>query len=194
MAKRAIAILDSGSIAMGRLATRLRQLGYALLTCKTPDHAERLLRAAQHDVATVVLPVDLPTFDLGAALRCMRRLESSGELTFVATGRRPDAEASALLRSAGVEFTLWEPADDHTLRFQINRAMACSQIVLGARSQLRAPADWPVAIYSGTRRKPAVMASTRARIIVTSHNLHEDAGAAKSSDTLTGFRFALSTL
>ena len=155
MAKRAIAILDSGSIAMGRLATRLRQLGYALLTCKTPDHAERLLRVAQHDVATVVLPVDLPTFDLGAALRCMRRLESSGELTFVATGRRPDAEASALLRSAGVEFTLWEPADDHTLRFQINRAMACSQIVLGARSQLRAPADWPVAIYSGTRRKPA---------------------------------------
>ncbi|MBW2267042.1 MAG: hypothetical protein JRH16_00600 [Deltaproteobacteria bacterium] len=155
MAKSAIAILDSGSPAMRRLGTRLRQLGYGVLPCKAPDQAERLLRARGPDVASVILPVDLPTFDLSTALRFMRRLEPSGELTFVATGQRPDAEARALLRGAGIEFALWEPADDHTLRFQINRALASSRIVLGDRSLLRAPADWPIAIYAGTRRKPA---------------------------------------
>ena len=36
-----------------------------------------------------------------------------------------------------------------------NRARASSRTVLGDRSLLRAPADWPIAIYAGTRRKPA---------------------------------------
>jgi hypothetical protein len=140
---------------MRRLGARIRRMGYGVLPCKTPDHAERVLLAQGGNVASVVLPVDLPTFDLGAALRFMRRLEPSGELTFVATGHRPDSESRGLLRGAGIELALWDPMDDHTLRFQINRAMASSQIVRGSRDQLRAPADWPVAIFAGSRRKPA---------------------------------------
>lgn len=155
MAKREIALLDAGSPSMRRLSTRLRRMGYEVVPCKTPDHAERVLQARGSSIGATVLPVDLPTFDLGAALRFMRRLEPSGELTFVATGHRPDREARRLLRNAGVELALWEPVDEHALRFQVNRALASSRIVLGDRANLRAPADWPVAIWSGARRKPA---------------------------------------
>lgn len=91
MAKTAIAILDSDSAQMRRLGSRLRRMGYGLLPCKTPDLAERLLRAHADEVSSVVLPLDLPTFGLRAALRFMRRLDASAELTFIATGQRPMA-------------------------------------------------------------------------------------------------------
>ena len=92
----------------------------------------------------------------------LRRLEPTGELTFVAAGRRPDRDGRVLLRDAGVELALWEPLDEHTLRFQINRAVAGSAIVLGKRGSLRAPTDWPVAVWSGERRKPARLYSLSA--------------------------------
>jgi len=150
-----IVILDAGSPSMRSLATRLRCLGYAVLPCKTPDHANRLLRTRGRGIAAAVIPVDLPTFDLGAALRFLRRLEPTGELSFVAAGHRPGRAERRLLRDAGVELALWDPVGDHTLRFQANRALASSEIVRGTRTSLRAPADWPVAVWSGTRRKPA---------------------------------------
>jgi hypothetical protein len=148
-------ILDAGSPSMRSLATRLRRLGYAVLPSKTPDHADRLLRRRGSGIAAAVIPVDLPTFDLGAALRFLRRLEPTGELNFVAAGKRPEREGCRLLREAGVELALWNPVGEHTLRFQANRALASSEIVLGSRGSLRAPADWPVAVWAGTRRKPA---------------------------------------
>jgi hypothetical protein len=148
---------------MRNLSTRLRRLGYPVLPSKTPDHADRLLRTRGGNIAAAVIPVDLPTFDLGAALRFMRRLEPTGELSFVAAGRRPSQAGRRLLRDAGVELALWESVDDHTLRFQANRALAGSEIVRGNRTSLRAPADWPVAVWTGTRRKPARVYSLSAR-------------------------------
>ena len=155
MTSREIVILDAGSPFMRNLATRLRRLGYSVLPSKTPDHADRLLRTRGSSVAAAVIPVDLPTFDLRAALRLLRRHEPTGELSFVAAGHRPVRADRRLLRDAGVELALWDPVGDHTLRFQANRALASSEIVCGNRSSLRAPANWPVAVWSGKRRKPA---------------------------------------
>jgi len=153
--KQRIAVLDAGSASMRMLVTRLRGLEYPVLPCKTPDHADQLLRRKGGAVGACVIPVDLPTFDLRAALRFLRRLEPTGELTFVASGQRPEAEGRRLLRRAGVEIALWDPVDDHTLRFQVNRALAGSEIVRGDRTLLRAPAFWPVVVSTGSRRKPA---------------------------------------
>jgi hypothetical protein len=140
---------------MRELSTRLRRLGYAVLPTKTPDQTERLLRTRGTGIVAAVIPVDLPAFDLRAALRFLRRLAPSRELMFVAAGHRPDREGRKLLRGAGVELALWEPLDDHALRFQMNRALAGPEVVLGHRASLRAPADWPVAVWAGGRRKPA---------------------------------------
>ena len=148
-------VLDAGSPHMRRLAVRLRRMGYSVLPAKTPDAAERTLRSRARSVGAVVIPVDLPAFDLGAALRFLRRLEPTGELTFVAAGHKPEPEGRALLRDAGVELALWEPVDDHTLRFQANRALAESEIVRGERLVLRAPTNWSVSVWAAKRRKPA---------------------------------------
>lgn len=155
MEPRSIAILDAGSPVIRGLTGRLRRMGYPVLPCKTPDHAERLLRNPARSVTAAMIPVDLPAFDLARALRFLRRLEPSRELTFIATGRRPARDVRRLLRGAGVEIALWEPVDDHSLRFQANRALASSEIVLGDRVRLRAPTDWPVSVWTGKRRKSA---------------------------------------
>ncbi len=154
MSKRII-LLDAGSAGIRELGIRIREMGYRLLPTKTPDQAERLLVDHRSEIGAMVIPVDLPAFDLGVALRFLRRLEPTGELTFVAAGCGADADGRRLLRSAGVELALWNPVDDHTLRFQINRALAESEIVLGNRQALRAPTDWPAIVWAGKRRKPA---------------------------------------
>jgi hypothetical protein len=160
--KPAVMLLDASSAPMRSIGTRLRRLGYPVLPAKTPDQGERLLRT-RHGLTAALIPVALPTFDLRAALRFLRKHEVTGELTFVAVGRKPDHDALALLREAGVELALWEPMDDHLLRFQVNRALASSKIVLGGRACLRAPADWETAIRTGARRKPARIYSLSAQ-------------------------------
>jgi len=139
---------------MRSIGTRLRRLGYPVLPAKTPDQGERLLRT-RRGLTAALIPVALPTFDLRAALCFLRKHEPTGELTFVAVGRKPTSESLTLLREAGVELALWEPMDDHVLRFQVNRALASSEIVLGGRGCLRAPAHWETAVRTGSRRKPA---------------------------------------
>ncbi|MGI9591166.1 MAG: hypothetical protein ACR2P8_07350 [Myxococcota bacterium] len=139
---------------MRSIGTRLRRLGYPVLPAKTPDQGERLLRT-RRGLTAALIPVTLPTFDLGAALRFLRKNEPTGELTFVAIGHKPERDSLNLLKEAGIELALWEPMDDHLLRFQINRALASSEVVLGGRACLRAPAHWETAIRTGTRRKPA---------------------------------------
>ena len=66
------------------------------------------------------------------------------------------------MQPPGVELALWEPFDDHVLRFQANRALAESGIVRGGRAQLRAPASWPVPVWAGRRRKSAHLYSLSA--------------------------------
>lgn len=139
---------------MRLLGGRLRKLGYPVLPAKTPDHAERLLRS-RRGLTAALIPMALPTFDLGEALRFLRKHEPTGELTFVAVGPKPESESRSLLRQAGVELALWEPMDDHLLRFQVNRALAQSDIVLGGRACLRAPAHWETDIRTGARVKSA---------------------------------------
>ncbi len=152
---RELLIVDGGSLQMRRLASRLERMGYAVVPSKTADSAERVLRIRGRTIAATVIPVDLPAFDLRTALRFLRRLEPSGELCFVAAGHRPEAGDRVMLREAGVELALWEPIDEHALRFQANRALAESAIVRGERRVLRAPANWSVSVWSGERRKPA---------------------------------------
>ncbi|MDJ0850467.1 MAG: hypothetical protein QNK04_19010 [Myxococcota bacterium] len=160
---RELLIVDGGSLQMRRLASRLGRMGYAVVAAKTADAAERVLRVRGRTIAATIIPVDLPAFDLRAALGFLRRLEPSGELCFVAAGHRPESADRGMLREAGVELALWEPIDEHALRFQANRALADSAIVRGERGVLRAPANWSVSVWAGERRKPAKIYTLSAR-------------------------------
>ena len=59
------------------------------------------------------------------------------------------------LAEGGVEFALWEPVDAHTLRFQINKALAGHLPQASRRGALRAPASWPAELRVRRRHEKA---------------------------------------
>lgn len=160
--QKEILVIGTGSQPMQLLTTRLRRLGYRVVPVKSPEQAHLMLRVAHSALGVVVFPTDLPVMDLKETLAFMRRLAGGAELPFLAAGPRPNESERRRLREAGVDLGLFEPIDPHTLRFQINRALAGAPVVLGSRAALRAPADWRVEVASGGRKKEARVYSVSA--------------------------------
>ena len=153
---RDLVLLGANAPDMELLRTRLVRVGYRVVPAKTPEMAGTLLRVGGARVGAVIVPSDLPVVSLRGALDSMRRQTPGGEVTFVAAGRDPGDEARRRLRDAGVRIGIFDPVDLHTLRFQINRALADGMPLPPARSKrgtLRAPADWKVVAISGGRAK-----------------------------------------
>lgn len=145
-------VLGANAPEMELLRARLGRLGYRAVPAKTPDQARSFLRVAGARVGAVIVPSDLPVMNLRSALLSLRTL-ATGELVFLAGGRAPDEEGLRRLRDAGVELSVFDPCDTHTLRFQINRALAGDKRIRGRRRTVRAPADWPVVIHAPGRVK-----------------------------------------
>jgi hypothetical protein len=148
-----ILVLGANAPEMQLLRTRLARIGYRVVPAKTPDQAHAFLRVGGTRVGAIVVPSDLPALNLGAALDSLRRLVPGHEVTLLGAGRDPGPAERARLREAGVRLPIFDPVDMHTLRFQVNRALAASKPQRGVRSTLRAPADWPVTVRVGTRLK-----------------------------------------
>jgi hypothetical protein len=110
---------------------------------------------ADRKLLLAVIPSDLPAANLRTALEAFRQLSLVEHLAFLVTGSRPPSDRRRDLANAGVELALWEPVDAHTLRFQINHAMAGHIPRASRRRALRAPASWPVDLYVGKRHKEA---------------------------------------
>ena len=148
-----VLLLGANAPEMELLRARLGRMGYRAIPAKTPDQARALLRVAGERVGAVVVPGDLPVMNLRAALSSLRALSGVGSLVYLAAGRDPGPEGQARLREAGVELALFDPVDSHTLRFQINRALAGELSLRGRRRTVRAPADWPVVVRTAGRLK-----------------------------------------
>jgi hypothetical protein len=149
-----ILLLGASAPSLALLRERLVRLGYRAVPAKTPEQAHMLLRISRGAIGAVVLAPDLPVVDLRRTLRFLCDV-ASGELWFLAAGPKPDPADCARLRSAGVTFALFEPLHQNTLRFQINRALAGSSVVRGERRSLRAPTNWEIPVFLGSRSKPA---------------------------------------
>ena len=151
-------LLGANAPDMELLRTRLVRVGYRVVPAKTPEMAHTLIRVGGTRIGAVIVPSDLPVVSLRGALDSMRRMQTAGgdALTFVAAGRDPGSEGRRRLRDAGVRIGIFDPVDLHTLRFQVNRALADGMPLPPARSKrgtLRAPADWTVVALSGGRGK-----------------------------------------
>jgi hypothetical protein len=145
-------VLGANAPEMELLRARLGRMGYRAVPAKTPDQARSFLRVAGGRVGAVVVPSDLPVMNLRSALLSLRTLASGDDLVFLAGGRDPGPEGRRRLRDAGVELAVFDPCDTHTLRFQVNRALAADKRARGRRRTVRAPADWPVVIHTGAGR------------------------------------------
>jgi len=152
---RTVLFVDCGSHPLLELATRARRVGFRVLRAKTPEDAREALRDGRHAVGAVVIPPDLEAPDLSLALRGFRELVPDRELSVLVGGPRPSSSECQRLRAAGAELGLFEPLDDHTLRFQLNRAAAGRPSGAAERRALRVPTDWPVRVRMGGREKPA---------------------------------------
>jgi hypothetical protein len=150
-----VLLVDCGSHPLLDLATRARRVGFRVLRAKTPEEAREALRDGRHAVGALLIPPDLVAPDLGLALRGFRELVSDRELGVLVGGPRPAARELARLRDAGAELALFEPIDDHTLRFQLNRAVCGTSPEASQRRAVRVPADWAVRVRLGPREKPA---------------------------------------
>jgi len=151
--RRDVLVLGAESPPMQRLSQRIARLGYRTLPAKTPEQAHVLLRISRSMIGAVVLPPELPVLDLRRALCFMSALVFGSELVFLAAGPPPVSEERRRLRDAGVGLALFDPVDEATLRFQVNRALAGSLVVRGRRGALRAPGAWPVRVRVGSRCK-----------------------------------------
>jgi len=161
--RKLLLLIDAGAESMHLLASRVRRLGCLVLRAKTTEEADRLLRDPRYVVGAAVIPTDLPAASLPGALAAFRKLSPVEPLAFMVSGSRPSASRRRELAHAGVEFALWEPIDAHTLRFQINLAMAGHVARASRRRALRAPASWAVQLRVGKRLKEARVYTISAR-------------------------------
>ena len=148
-----ILLLGANAPEMDLLRRRLVRIGYRVVAAKTPEQAHALLRVGGTRIGAVLVPSDLPVVSLRSALDSMRKISPSRSLAFVGAGRDPGVEGRERMRQAGIQIAVFEPMDPHTLRFQVNRALASDVVVHRARQTLRAPVDWPVIARSGSRQK-----------------------------------------
>jgi hypothetical protein len=121
------------------------------------------LRDPRYVVGAVVIPPDLPALGLERAIAAFHASGRGEELCLVVAGARPDADRRDRLRSCGVRFALWNPVDDHALRFQLNRALASNGPALFSRRAERVPTNLPVLVRAGGREKRAKLYSVSAR-------------------------------
>jgi hypothetical protein len=148
-------LIDAGATPMPGLSLRLRELGYRVLRTKTLEQGRAALSDRRFDMSVALIPPDLPVPDLDRAIAALRAPARSRVLRFLTTGMRPDASERSLIRNAGVEFALWEPFDDHTLQFQINRALTEGTPPARRRHAVRVPTNLPVRVTTGRREKQA---------------------------------------
>lgn len=151
----AVLVLDVGTCSLEPLAIRIRRLGLRVVRGKTTDAAQDILGDRRFSIGAIVIPPDVPAADLRTALGAMQPRERDRLLPVLVSGEKPEESACDELRSAGVDLALFEPIDDHTLRFQLNRALAEGSGLSAGRRALRVPADWPVRVRVGQRTKEA---------------------------------------
>jgi hypothetical protein len=153
--RETLLLIDTGANPMEGLSGHLRALGYRVLRTKTVEQGHAALSDPRFAIPVAVIPPDLPVPDLARALAALRAPAGKKVLRFLVTGTRPDVNERSLLRRAGVKCALWEPFDDHTLQFQINRALVEGGSPLRKRHTVRVPTNWPVRVTTGKREKQA---------------------------------------
>jgi hypothetical protein len=140
------------------LTSRVRALGYEALAASEPRAAARLMAEDGPRVGAALLPADLALPARAGELDHVRRAAGPFGIGFVAVGDRPDEAACAVLRAHGVRLCLWEPFQEHELRFVLNRAAfdpKAEGAVAENRLQLRVPTELSAEVRGGGRTKPA---------------------------------------
>jgi response regulator RpfG family c-di-GMP phosphodiesterase len=155
MGSRTVLLIDVGLEPMDLIDALARRLDFRVVRAKTTDEAARVLMEPRFAIGCVVIPPDLPVPHLGRALAALREAARSRDLPFLVAGRHGSEENCRALSAAGVSLPLWEPIDAHTLRFQLNRALAAGESFRRRRGSRRAPSNARALVHARGRAKEA---------------------------------------
>ncbi len=156
--ERDVLLMEGSDDRMAQLAGRLRAMGVHPVSAQTVDDAIRVLEERRQSLSAALFPTDLPVTDLKGALESLRKAGPTSGVPFVVVGERPEPDELERLRSAGVELALWEPFDDGTLRFQLNRVLNTDRTER-QRGVPRVPTQLPARVSVARRSKDAIVYS-----------------------------------
>ena len=118
---RAVILLDGSSGPNDELVTHVAELGFVPVCCPTFEAAEAALECAEDPIHCTLIPTEFADRGLKRGLKNLRKRGVRAGLHLVAVGPEPDRSTRKRLRSAGIHYALWEPLEESTLRFQLNR-------------------------------------------------------------------------
>jgi hypothetical protein len=153
-----ILLIESVDGSANKLAERILAFGIEPVLVTTPEEARSILEERRVSIAAVMIPTDVSSQHLKKEVKLLRKVGPASGLMFVSVGKSPATDERKRLRGAGLQIALWEPYDDGTLRFQLNRALGGDRDSHG-RSHPRAPTYLLARIFVGGRTKDAVVYS-----------------------------------
>jgi hypothetical protein len=141
------------------LSSRLQKLGLDPIQVVSFDEALCACEHPQSPVDVVLIPSSLA--EEGSLKSELRRLHKAGtgpHLGLLVFGPPAERSLRKKLRATGVKLALWEPFDNATLRFQLNRALAGEGDESGRRRP-RVPTYLLSRVSIGGRDRDAVVYS-----------------------------------
>lgn len=153
-----ILLLESLDGSGNKLAERILAFGIEPVLVSTLEEGRSILAERRVSVAAVMIPTDVASLSLKKEVKLLRRSGPASGLMFISVGKAPTPDERKKLRGAGMQIALWEPYDDGTLRFQLNRALGGDRDSHG-RGSPRAPTYLLARIFVAGREKDAVVYS-----------------------------------
>ncbi len=132
------------------ISGRLERMGFRVALVADEAQLRELLKNGTSPSA-VVLNVGLGSSSVRDSLAVTHQAARHHDVTVLAVGDEPHGALRDQLRHAGVSLAAFGPVDDHTLRFQVNRAFLAARGEGPARRELRAPVDWETGLLAGRR-------------------------------------------
>jgi hypothetical protein len=153
-----ILLIESLDGSSHKLAERILGFGIEPILVSDFEEAQSILDEQRVLISGILIPTSFPSAHLKKEIKSLRRHGPASGIMFVSVGKPPTADERKKLRAAGMQLALWEPYDDGTLRFQLNRALGGDRDTHG-RNHKRAPTYLLARIFVGGRTKDAVVYS-----------------------------------
>jgi hypothetical protein len=151
-------IIDDDENSLGDVALRLLRLRIDVFYAKGGREAWLLAQQEAERIRAIVFPPSVDFDEIVAAVDCLRSRILEAPLSLVVIGRRPDETVRERLRAGGVEWALWEPFDESSLRSIVSSATA-PKYEGTQRKESRLPTTLLGRIFVGIRRKDAIVAT-----------------------------------
>jgi len=153
-----ILLIESLDGSSHKLAERILAFGIEPVLASDFAEAQEILDERRVLISGVLVPTSLPSTQLKKDIKALRKHGPASGIMFVSVGKAPTSDERKKLRAAGMQLALWEPYDDGTLRFQLNRALGGDRETHG-RIHKRAPTYLLARIFVAGRTKDAVVYS-----------------------------------